>query len=143
LLIYEEPGGYKTGGKDPFTTYILREKVLRMVKRDRSHPSLIIYNMMNETGDADQEVLAIQMQDIRDMHQLDPSRIITRTSAWAKGDYVEDQTKIHLMPFDTTFHWKGWYDYHHAGGPATWSQPLYNSPTDYYNNTTNRREIVM
>lgn len=143
LLIYEEPGGYKTGGKDLFTTYILREKVLRMVKRDRSHPSLIIYNMMNETGDADQEVLAIQMQDMRDMHQLDPSRIITRTSAWAKGDYVEDQTKIHLMPFDTTFHWKGWYDYHHAGGPATWSQPLYNSPTDYYNNTTNRSEIVM
>ncbi len=143
LLIYQEPGGYKTGGKDPFTTSILREKVLRMVKRDRSHPSLIIYNMINETGDADREVLAIQLRDMRDMQLLDPSRIITRTSAWAKGDEVEDQAKIHLMPFDTTFHWKGWYDYHHAGGPATWSQPLYNSPTDYYNNTTNRGEIVM
>lgn len=143
LLIYEEPGGYKTGGKDHFTTWMLREKVLRMVKRDRSHPSLIIYNMMNETGDADPEVLAIQKQDMHDMHQLDPSRIITRTSAWAKADDVEDQAKIHLLPFDTTFHWKGWYDYHHAGGPATWSQTLYKSPSDYYNNTTNQTEIVM
>ncbi|WP_323424522.1 PA14 domain-containing protein [Proteiniphilum sp.] len=143
LLIYEEPGGYKTGGSDPFTTYIFREKVLRMVKRDRSHPSLIIYNMMNETGDADPEVLAIQMRDMRDMHRMDPSRIITRTSAWATGDYVEDQTKIHLLPFDTTFYWKGWYDYHHAGGPATWSQQLYQNPADYYNNTTNKTEIVM
>lgn len=143
LLIYEEPGGYKTGGNDPFTTYMLREKVLRMVKRDRSHPSLIIYNMMNETGDAEPEVLAIQMQDMRDMHRMDPSRIITRTSAWAKDNYVEDQSKIHLLPFDTTFYWKGWYDYHHAGGPATWSQQLYQSPSDYYNNTTNKTEIVM
>jgi len=143
LLIYEEPGGYKTGGNDPFTTYILREKVLRMVRRDRSHPSLIIYNMMNETGDANKEVLAIQMRDMRDMQQLDPSRIMTRTSAWAKADEVEDQNKIHLLPFDTIFHWKGWYDYHHAGGPATWSQQLYQSPADYYNNTTNKKEIVM
>jgi len=143
LLIYEEPGGYKTGGTNSFTNYILREKVLRMVKRDRSHPSLIIYNMMNETGDADQEVLPIQMHDMRDMHRMDPSRIITRTSAWAKDNYVEDQSKIHLLPFDTTFHEKGWYDYHHAGGPATWSQQLYQSSTDYYNNTTNKTEIVM
>jgi hypothetical protein len=143
LLIYEEPGGYKTGSNNPFTNYILREKVLRMAKRDRSHPSLIIYNMMNETGDANPNILAIQMRDMRDMHQIDPSRVITRTSAWAKDNYIEDQGKIHLLPFDTTFHWKGWYDYHHAGGPATWSQRLYQSPIDYYNNTTNRTEIVM
>ena len=143
LLYYEEPGGYKTGGNDPFTTFILREKVLRMARRDRSHPSLIIYNMMNETGDANPQVLAIQMRDMADMQKIDPSRIITRTSAWAKGDYEEDQTKIHLLPFDTTFRWNGWYDYHHAGGPATWSQNLYQGPDDYYNNTTNKTEIVM
>ena len=32
---------------------VLHEKVVRMVKRDRSHPCLVIYNMMNESGNAD------------------------------------------------------------------------------------------
>lgn len=143
LLYYEEPGAYKTGAKSPFTQWLLREKSLRMVRRDRSHPSLVIYNMMNETADAPEETLREQLRDMRDMHALDPGRIITRTSAWSTGDDVEDQSKIHLRPCDTTVYRSGWYDFHHAGGPATWQQELYHSPESYYNRTTNRREIVM
>ena len=40
-----------------------------------------------------------------------------RTSAWAKGDDIEDQAKIHIRPYDEKVYWSGWYDYHRAGGP--------------------------
>ena len=50
--------------------------------------------------------------------------------------------KMHMRPFDDTVYMSGWYDYHHAGGPAVWSQSLYKSPDDYYNRTTNKAEIV-
>ena len=52
LLYFEEPGVFRLNVKEPFLNAVLHEKVLRMVKRDRSHPSLVIYNLMNESGDA-------------------------------------------------------------------------------------------
>ena len=55
---------------------------------------------------------------------LDPSRLILRTSAWAKGDDIEDQAKIHIRPYDAKVYWSGWYDYHRAGGPAVWNEGL-------------------
>ncbi len=45
---YEEPGAYRVGDNDPFTHAILRENILRMVRRDRNHPSMAIYSMINE-----------------------------------------------------------------------------------------------
>ena len=40
------------GDWTPFTKALVREKLRRMVKRDRSHPSLVIYNMINEAWDS-------------------------------------------------------------------------------------------
>lgn len=79
---------------------------------------------------------------MKDMRVLDPSRLILRTSAWAKGDDIEDQAKIHIRPYDEKVYWSGWYDYHRAGGPAVWNEGLYKGPEDYYNDTKNKREIV-
>ncbi len=142
LLYFEEPGGYRTQANNPFLKENLRQKVMTMVKRDRSHPSLVIFNMMNESGAAQPDKLAVELADMREAHALDPSRYLLRTSAWAAGDYVDDQAKIHQRPYDTTMYWNGWYDYHHAGGPASWHEELYRGPDDYYNNTTNKKEIV-
>lgn len=61
LLYYEEPGGFHSAGHDPFIRAIVNEKLHRMVRRDRSHPSLIIYNLINEFGGAfsrDKELVA-------------------------------------------------------------------------------------
>ena len=52
LLYFEEPGGFRLDVRQPFMNAVLHEKVVRMVKRDRSHPCLVIYNMMNESGNA-------------------------------------------------------------------------------------------
>ncbi|MCR5277765.1 MAG: glycoside hydrolase family 2 [Bacteroidales bacterium] len=142
LLYYEEPGGFRINPRQDMLNKILHEKAIRMVLRDRSHPSLVIYSMMNEGGDSQPDKLELEIAAMQDMHKLDPSRITLRVSAWAKGDYIDDQTKIHLRPFDDTVYWNGWYDYHRAGGPAVWNEGLYKSPEDYYNNTQNKREIV-
>ncbi|HEX6625834.1 MAG TPA: PA14 domain-containing protein, partial [Pyrinomonadaceae bacterium] len=142
LLYYEEPGNYRSGGSDPFVQALVREKLLRMVRRDRSHPSLVVYNMINEMGQTTEAVVKKHEQDMRDAHALDPSRAITRTSAWATAKDVEDPFKMHMRPFDERVYLSGWYDYHHAGGPAVWSQNLYRNPREYYNLTDNAREIV-
>lgn len=141
VLYFEEPGGFRLDTQKPLLNKILHEKVMRMVKRDRSHPSLVIFNMMNEGGGADSTKLAMEIQTIKDAHKLDPSRTILRISGWAK-DYVKDQSKIHMRPYQDSIYWDGWCDYHRAGGPAVWNEDLYKSPDDYYNNTTNKTEIV-
>ncbi len=118
-----------------------------MVKRDRSHPSLVIYNLINEAWDSggasrDPAVLDGHVRDLRDAHALDPSRTIVHTSAWALKPDDDELPKIHMRPFDNTVYRHGWFDNHHAGGPEVWRQNLYQSPDKYYNRTTNRGEIV-
>ena len=146
LLLYEEPGAYMCGfrgGPGDFTKTLVREKLLRMVKRDRSHPSLVIYNMINELGETvSPEILNTHTTDMRDAHAIDPSRTITHTSAWAKVPDAEEQAKMHMRPFDDTVHMKGWFDSHNAGGPECWMDDLYESPAKFYNRTDNRSEIV-
>lgn len=143
LLYYEEPGNYRSGQdiNNQFGHTLMHEKVMRMVKRDRSHPALVMFNLINEAGSVSDDQLKIHISDILDAHKLDPTRIFTRTSAWCRSDENE-QARIHVRPNDTTVYWHGWYDFHHAGGPAVWNQDFYKNPTDYYNYTGNKKDIV-
>jgi hypothetical protein len=140
LLYYEEPGAYKAASGD-FAEAMMREKVLRMVKRDRSHPSLAIYSMINERNQR-QPFQPRERADMTAMHEADPSRTITLSSSWATRVDVPEDIKSHMRPFDGEIHFTGWFDNHHAGGPEVWRQNLYKSPTSFYNYTTNRNEIV-
>jgi beta-galactosidase len=144
LLYFEEPGNYRSGDGGPLAAAMAREKLLRMVRRDRNHPSLVIYNMINEDNYAAvPEGLARRERDLADAHAIDPSRTINMTSAWAKPGFdVPDEVKLQARPFDATLHRSGWYDFHHAGGPAVWMQSFYRGPTDYYNRTDDKAEIV-
>ncbi len=140
LLYYQEPGGYKSA-EDPFSEALMREKVMRMVKRDRSHPSLVIFSLINERNQH-QPFQPRERADMLAMHDLDPSRTITLSSSWAKTPDAPEDIKAHMRPFDGEIHFTGWFDVHHAGGPEVWRQNLYQSPTRFYNHTTNRNEIV-
>ncbi|HLP02924.1 MAG TPA: PA14 domain-containing protein, partial [Opitutaceae bacterium] len=147
LLYYEEPGAYKSVDDAlALGRAIAREKLMRMVRRDRSHPSLVIYNLINEwdsrNPNPDPEEIARHRADMAAAHALDPSRTITHTSAWARGPEIDDPAKLHFRPFDATPYLSGWYDHHHAGGPAVWNESLYRSPADYFLRTDNVREIV-
>ena len=140
LLYYQEPGGYKSAD-DAFSEALMREKVLRMVKRDRSHPSLVIFSLINERNQR-QPFQPRERADMLAMHDLDPSRTITLSSSWARTPGAPEDIKAHMRPFDGEIHFTGWFDFHHAGGPEVWRQNLYQSPARFYNYTTNRSEIV-
>jgi hypothetical protein len=147
LLYFEEPGGYVGAGTQKFGQALSREKLLRMVKRDRSHPSVVIYNMINEQwlrdgADKNDALHAIRTQDMRDAHAIDPSRLILYASAWATKNDEEERVKMHMRPFDDTLYYKGWWDAHRADGPELWLQDFYKDPLNHYGKTDNVNEIV-
>ena len=137
MFYFEEPGGYASHKGDDFSFAWAREKLLRMVKRDRNHPSLIIYNMINEEGIPPSEK---QKKDMADAHKIDPSRVILYTSGWAKDG--DDPIKLHMLPYDDTQYIRGWYDVHHALGPGSYRDEFYQGPSSYMLKTDDRAEIV-
>lgn len=146
LLYYEEPGSFHSANHDPFIRTIVNEKLKRMVYRDRSHPSLVIFNLINEFGGPltkDKALVAKRMNDMREAHAVDPSRIMTFTSGWAGSEDKEEDSKAHMLPFDTTLYRKGWFDNHRAGGPETYIESYYKGPKDNLMYTTNCTEVYM
>ncbi|MFO7669259.1 MAG: glycoside hydrolase family 2 TIM barrel-domain containing protein [Bacteroidales bacterium] len=169
ILVYEEPGGYRCPSEkiwfwkpeddpsnhiDPGEAALAwqwrREKLYRMIKRDRSHPSLVIYNMGNEMlMDPDER----HTHDMAGAHLLDPSRYITFSShsfhplffpQYPGGDCPRDTAtaKLFMKPFDHNFHYFGWWDNHHALGEGTYMDCYYNGSGDYNLYSDNREEIV-
>ena len=149
LLYFEEPGGnqypishFNDNNKQSKFYFAYRnEKLVRMIKRDRNHPSLVIYNLHNERG------AWPQVQDYAQMrmaHSLDPTRILTYNSS--NGENPENEAnarfKLHLMPNDTTFYDYGWYDRHHAGGPGCYHDNLYWGKDNYHRFSDHKDEII-
>jgi len=135
---YVEPDSVDTSGKGPdgdgqvFWEKYAEEKIVRMVKRDRSHPSLIMYSLQNEASDLDLRNPRIY-RVFRRMHELDPSRVITFFSG---GDPRIAQ--VTMLPYsDTitagskTIPYAGWHDVHTCGGPCTYLDNLYKNPLDF------------
>lgn len=147
LLYYAEPGGYKTGIVGKFTADWNRDRMLRMIRQFRSHPSLIIYNMINEST---RDPLPHEYDDIRIFHKFDNTRCITFTSTnftsnFNKGkleEGIEKPVKMHMLPFDTTVYFKGWWDEHYADGPGVYKDEFYKSPNQLLRGSNNKEEIV-
>ncbi len=153
LLYFEEPGGNKYPGSmyyptDPlgkmqssFYLTFRNERIARMVKRDRNHPSLIIYNLHNERGENPQAADSIQLQIA---HNLDETRIVTYNSSNGENptDRPDARFKLHLRPYDYNFYISGWWDEHHAGGPGVYHDNLYNGPSSYLRKPTHSDEII-
>jgi len=152
LLYFEEPGGNQYPGdrfnatdrlgkmQAEFYFASRNEKLFRMIKRDRNHPSLVIYNMHNERGAQPQKQDSMQMLAA---HKLDETRIISYNSS--NGDIKigpDKRFKLHLLPYDFTFRDYGWFDQHHAGGPGTYHDNLYKGPKDYLKYFDHKDEII-
>ncbi len=131
LLTYEEPGGYRCMPEPDETAKILRrEKLRRMVIRDRSYPSMVIYNLKNEASKPPSDD---DIRNIRMVHDLDPGRIITYNSDRNRDiPYNErlevDPYKLHMLPFDDTLYYHGWFDHHHWFAWAGYVDSNYNNP---------------
>lgn len=147
IFYYEEPGGYREGD-DKFSKTWGREKLLRMIQRDRNHPSLIIYNMANESCRDPKPQTRI---DIADAHKLDETRIITYTSQYFSPDMkqygekcpkIPAPTKLYMLPYNHNLLYQGWWDEHHAGGPGSYYDEMYNGPEKYYLYSNHKPEII-
>ncbi len=152
LLYFEEPGGNqypadRFNSKDPlgkmqaeFYLATRNEKFFRMIRRDRSHPSLVIYNMHNERG---AEPLQEDSAQMLAGQRLDETRIITYNSSNGSIKMGPDpRFKLHLMPYDTVFRSYGWFDQHHAGGPGVYHDNLYKGPDNYAKYFDHKDEII-
>ena len=133
LLYFEEPGSYHSGVED-FTRSILFEKVSRMIYRDRTHPSLVIYNLINEFfGELlhNQPLINKRLADMKEFHKIDNTRFLTLCSGNTPGvnsQNVEELHKSHMRPYDDTLYQIGWQDVHQAGAPETWKEGMYRGP---------------
>jgi len=141
LLTYEEPGGYRImpnkqdniDGPDDQAFVWRREKLRRMVIRDRSLPSMVIYNLKNEAAKPPDED---DISNMRMVHELDPGRIITYNSDRNRdipyNERIEpDPYKLHLRPFDDTLYDVGWWDQHHWFGYSGYVDDNYENPRYY------------
>ncbi|MES2277879.1 MAG: sugar-binding domain-containing protein [Bacteroidota bacterium] len=135
---YVQPDTVNTSGAGPdgdgvtFWEKYEEEKILEMVKRDRSHPSLIMYTVQNESSELDLRNPRIYRL-FREMHELDPSRII---AFYSGGDPKNAQ--VLMLPYHndisyagTKNPYAGWQDIHTCGGPCNYLDFLYKDPENY------------
>ncbi|GAB4367005.1 MAG: hypothetical protein Kow0042_07300 [Calditrichia bacterium] len=164
LLRFMEPGGgqqalgetYKLYAPSPtdslntsgrggeprsFAEKYMEEKIIRMIRDHRSHPSLIIYNIQNEIHPDLKNPRIYHL--LRRMHREDPSRIITLKSG------IPPRNQAWMQPYDeTVYHddgtgYSGWWDQHTVGGPGVWQDGLYKNPRDFTHRSVNDSEIVV
>ncbi|HTJ79864.1 MAG TPA: discoidin domain-containing protein [Rariglobus sp.] len=152
MFYYEEPGGYSSGqisDTDPLRqtvknytvdAQLTSQRVLRMVKRDRSHPSLIQYNMVNEPGTNPTD---LTKADMAAMHAADPTRTISYGSGFMSIGGSQPQ-KLHMIPYDQTQRTTGYCDIHNAGNsPGCYVDSMYSSPTSFLRNEKDPAEIFV
>jgi beta-galactosidase len=109
------------------------EKILEMVKRDRSHPSVVMYTIQNESNETDIRNPRIYRL-LREIHALDPSRI---TVLYSGGVPRKDQ--VLMLPYSEDIRYAGanhpfagWEDIHTCGGPCNYLDFLYQDPTHFF-----------
>jgi len=135
---YVQPDTVNTSGAGPdgdgltFWEKYEEEKILEMVKRDRSHPSLIMYTMQNESSELDLRNPRIYRL-FREISALDPSRII---AFYSGGDPKAAQ--VLMLPYSKQIRYAGrsnpyagWQDIHTCGGPCNYLDFLYKDPNNF------------
>jgi beta-galactosidase len=142
LLYYEEPGGYYRRNNEEKTVLrstLSREKFLRMVKRDRSHPSLVIYNMGWNYYDKPEDD---NIRDMKTAHELDPTRIITFRQGIQRNLPKSDPRKLFMKPNDFTEYNTGFFEECISIGSQGYQDSYYRNPHDYYLHSGTTDEIV-
>ena len=131
LLTYEEPGGYMCNEVPNKTEKKWRrEKLRRMIIRDRSHPSMVIFNMddlsFEEPDDDDKK-------NIRMVHSLDPSRPVTFNCITRPTipNYKNNPYKLHMKPYDNNLYYHGWTSPYHLVAYGGYLDEYYRNPRYY------------
>ncbi|MFZ0391301.1 MAG: malectin domain-containing carbohydrate-binding protein, partial [Calditrichia bacterium] len=163
LLRFMEPGGGQTAFGTGFSMYApspqekidisgigarpqtfaekyMEEKIIRMIRDHRSHPSLLMYNIQNEIHPDLRNPRIFHV--LHRMHEEDPSRIITLKSG------IPPRNQVWYQPYDDSLYYdhgdgySGWWDQHTVGGPGVWQDQMYQNPQDFTHRSVNDSEIV-
>ena len=100
VFIYEEPGGFHSGGMGydvsmtKFTESLMMEKFRRMIIRDRSHPALLAYNLSNE----DRVYNDMRERALHMSRDLDGARLAINSSGGNWGGYALNLQ--HVRPYE-------------------------------------------
>jgi hypothetical protein len=156
IFTYQEPGGYRVTanlkdnieGPDEQAFKWRREKLRRMVIRDRSFPSLIIVNLKNA------ETIPPSEDDKKNMlmvHELDPTRIVTYNSGNDKKDplvnyYIDrpdDPFELHMLPLNPSLIYGGWWDHHHNYAYSGYTDDMYRNPGFYHRGVVNAMSMTL
>ncbi|ANY18640.1 Beta-galactosidase [Tsuneonella dongtanensis] len=155
LLRWQEPGAGRAAwtGASAFERGYMREKIARMIRRDRNSPSHVVVGIQNEQ--VEESALDPAVRDILEMvRATDPTRIVVLKSGFAGAENVPEDMRhyadqqAYVLPGDPSYHhdrgdgWSGWWDNHTVGGPGVWQDWIYRSPQDFSHASDNRSEIV-
>ncbi len=130
-----------SGAPSEFRMRYQTAKILAMVKRDRSHPSLIVYCLQNEQNPPLTWPTVPWL--FRQIQEIDPSRTVYLHSG------IPVYNQLVALPYQKEFlhergdSYSGWFDKHTVGGPGVYRDELYVSPRDYSHYTDNKKEIVI
>lgn len=89
LMIYEEPTSSWCQHGGTRTKELYQHDLLTMVKRDRSHPCVTIWGLLNETRSEEipkDEVCYIARESLPEVHELDETRVVLYNSGRFDGD---------------------------------------------------------
>ena len=141
---YVDPSG-KGGEPSTFAEKYMEEKIIRMIRDHRSHPSLLLWCIQNEMHPDLHNPRIFYL--IKRMQKEDPSRIIVLKSGFPTGTPSVNQ--VWVLPYDTTIYYdkgdgySGWWDDHTVGGPGVWRDEMYRGPENFTHRSENKKEIVM
>ena len=164
LLRFMEPGGGQSALGDSFSLYAkfpdklidtsgnngepgtfaekyMEEKIIRMIRDHRSHPSLIMYCIQNEIHPDLRNPRIYHL--LKKMHREDPSRIVILKSG------IPPRNQAWMQPYDNTVYidrgdgYSGWWDQHTVGGPGVWQDDMYKDSLNFTHASVNDSEIVM
>lgn len=137
-----DPSG-KGGEPTIFINRYEMAKILAMIKAYRSHPSLIMWSLKNETAaDLHNEKIFYLM---RKVHELDPSRIVVLKSGYGPQGEIMGRPYSDEMFYgdDATQQDSGWHDNHNEDDTGVYQDSLYKGPTDFKCYTTDSKGIAM
>jgi beta-galactosidase len=140
---YEGPIDTSGTGGEPvsFANRYEVDKILAMIKAYRSHPSVILWSMNNES-DANLHNRKI-FYVLRKVHELDPSRIVVLKSSYGPNGEVLGLPYSTDLAYGADGHDSGWHDVHNEDDTGVYQDSLYKGPTDFKCYTTDTKAIAM
>ena len=98
-------GDTKTANEEVYCN--ARECLVRMIRRDRNHPSVIIWSVSNENEEPAEHIIRNQDALIRIAKKLDPSRLVTHVSNHSRHkerkNFFREDDVICLNTYRTIF----------------------------------------